>query len=86
MWQYPSLFSEGLHFSLNFLKFKVHLNILKTTSGSSSGTDLSNYITFSQSQSHAKIPLNLFCREQQGREKGMTELGMGGHFLSFSHY
>jgi hypothetical protein len=32
------------------------LKILKTTSGSSSSTDLSNNIIFSQSQSHATVP------------------------------
>jgi hypothetical protein len=31
--------------------------MLKTTSGSSSSTDLSNIITFSPSQSHATVPL-----------------------------
>ncbi len=40
-----------------FKKSKEHLKILKTTSSSSSSTDLSNNITFSQSQSHATVPL-----------------------------
>jgi hypothetical protein len=40
-------------------KSKEHLKILKTTSGSSSGTDLSNNIIFSQSQSHATVPLKV---------------------------
>jgi hypothetical protein len=34
--------------------------MLKTTSGSSPGTDLSSIITFSQSKSHATVPLNSF--------------------------
>jgi hypothetical protein len=34
-------------------KSKEHLKTLKTTSGSSSSTDISNNIIFSQSQSHA---------------------------------
>ncbi len=42
-----------------FKKSKEHLKILKTTSGSSSRTDLFNNITFSQSQSHATVPLIL---------------------------
>jgi hypothetical protein len=40
-----------------FYKSKEHLKILKTTSGSSSSTDLSNKITFSHSQSHVTVPL-----------------------------
>jgi hypothetical protein len=34
--------------------------MLKTTSGSSPRTDLSNNITFCQSQSHATVPLTLY--------------------------
>jgi hypothetical protein len=43
-----------------FKKSKEHLKILKTISGSSSSTDLSNNITFSQSQSHATVLLSSF--------------------------
>ncbi len=42
-----------------FKKAKKHLTILESTSGSSSSTDLSNNITFSQSQSHATVPLRV---------------------------
>jgi hypothetical protein len=35
--------------------------MLKTTSGSSLGTDLSSNITFSQSKSHATVPLIYHC-------------------------
>jgi hypothetical protein len=58
------------NFQLFFLKGRIsvyickmskeHLKILKTTSGSSSSTDLSNNIIFSQSQSHATVPLSSF--------------------------
>jgi hypothetical protein len=44
--------------SVNIYKrLKEHLKILKTTSSSSPRTDPSNYITFSQSQSQATVPL-----------------------------
>jgi hypothetical protein len=51
------LFLKGRIFVNIFKKAKEHLKILKTTSGSSSSTDLSNNITFSQSQSHATVRL-----------------------------
>jgi hypothetical protein len=43
-----------------FKKLKEHLKVLTTTSSSYSSTDLSNTITFSQSQSHTTVLLNTF--------------------------
>jgi hypothetical protein len=47
--------------------------MLKTTSGSSPRIDLSNNITYSQSQSHALVPLNENEHESSSK-KDMKEL------------
>jgi hypothetical protein len=39
------------------------MKILKTTSGTSPRTDLSNNIIYSQSQSHATVPLKVYLQE-----------------------
>ncbi len=57
--QFPSLFSEGPCFCKRLLKSKEHFKILKTTSGSSPGTDIFSNTVFSQSKSHATVPLSL---------------------------
>jgi hypothetical protein len=57
-WQSPSLLSERPHFCGHFLKFEGAFQNLKNTSGSSPRTDLSNNISFNQSQCHATTPLN----------------------------
>ncbi len=54
MWQFLSFFSA---FLLKIVFLKEYFKFLKTTSGSSSRTDLSNIITFRPSQSHATVPL-----------------------------
>jgi hypothetical protein len=53
---FPSFFSEGPHFCQHLLEVEGALENFKTTSDSSSRTDLSNKITSSQSQSHAIFP------------------------------
>jgi hypothetical protein len=49
---------------------KEHFNILKTTSGSSPGTDLSSNITFSQSISHATVPLSAIATRRLTANRG----------------
>ncbi len=62
-WLKPSNFSQFSfkgRVSVNiYLKSKEHWKICKTTSSSSATTELSNIITFSQSPSHATVPLIL---------------------------
>jgi hypothetical protein len=43
----------------NYKKSKEHLKSFETTSSTSFSTDLSNNITFSQSQSHATVSLSM---------------------------
>jgi hypothetical protein len=61
MWQLPSRSSEGQHFCYHLLTVEGAFKNFKTTRGSSRRTALFNNLTFSQSQSHATVPLSLFA-------------------------
>ncbi len=58
MWQFPSLFSEALHFCLYRLKVKEGVEICKSPQGSSHIFALSFHTTFSQTQTGATVPLD----------------------------
>jgi hypothetical protein len=69
------LFLKGRIFVNIYKKAKEHLKMLKTTSGSSSSTDLSNNINFSQSQSHAIVPLkDNLLRKRELKELSLTTI------------
>jgi hypothetical protein len=53
------MFMQNVYNSL-YYKLKTDWNCLKTLSGSSPDTDLSNNITLSQFQSRAALPLRAF--------------------------
>jgi hypothetical protein len=57
MRQYLSIFSEAQHFCLTFEKTKAHRQLLKTLSGASPISALSNHTTFSLTQTSATVPL-----------------------------
>jgi hypothetical protein len=58
MWQFPSIFSEALHFCLHLSLVEGAVEILNTLFSSSPIFALSNHTTFSQTQTGATVPLN----------------------------
>jgi hypothetical protein len=75
------------HVSVDFFyKSKEHLKILKTTSGSSSSTDPSNNTTFSQSQSHATVPLMIVYIASKILNRKMRSYADRVWYFSFFRY
>jgi hypothetical protein len=74
MWQFPSIFSEALHFCLHLSLVKGAVEILIMLCSSSPIFALSNHTAFSQTQTGATVPLNaaesvsglLFSRMKRG--------------------
>jgi hypothetical protein len=56
-WQFPSLFSEALHFCSLYFKIEGAGKMFKMLSGSFPILALSNHTTFSRTQSGATVPL-----------------------------
>jgi hypothetical protein len=57
-WQFPFLFSEGLHLCSHLLKVDGAVKFVLMLSGSFPIFALSNNTTFSQTETGATVPLN----------------------------